>query len=114
MNRFDYVRPSDLAEQLLVDLSSLSRRLTTLENRGLVARVVDEQDRRAQIVALTPAGSALLASLRESAGASLAKTLSAWSLRDLDTLASLLARLDQDLGAQFADQAKASLTTALK
>jgi DNA-binding MarR family transcriptional regulator len=92
-------RASDLADQLLIDLSSVSRRLSTLEAEGLVEKVVDESDRRAHLVALTRRGHDLLNSLRQSAGDGMSGVLAGWSRRDLDLLGRLLVRLEADLSA---------------
>jgi DNA-binding MarR family transcriptional regulator len=107
-------RASDVAEQLLIDLSSVSRRLSMLEARGLVEKVVDECDRRAHLVALTSSGRDLLHSLRQSAGEGMRRVLTGWSQRDLDRLGRLLLRLEADLSAAEAVQATTSsvLTTS--
>ena len=107
------VRSSELADHLLMDMSSISRRVCDLEARGLVTKVVDDRDRRASWVALTPGGADVLASLRTSAGAALAQVLPRWNAKDLDTLAALLVRLDTDLSSPDTESAK-QLTAATK
>jgi len=54
-------RPSTIAETLGLDLSVVSRRLPTLEAAGLIERIPDPADRRAQVIALTAAGTEQLA-----------------------------------------------------
>jgi DNA-binding MarR family transcriptional regulator len=95
-------RPSVLADHLMTELSTISRRLTMLERQELIERVPDPSDRRAQLITLAPAGTALLDSLRESWGAALAADLGDWTLQDLKTLAELLHRLEADLGTDGA------------
>jgi DNA-binding MarR family transcriptional regulator len=107
-------RASDVADQLLIDLSSVSRRLSTLEAKGLVKKVVDECDRRAQLVALTASGHELLDSLRQAAGDGMSTVLAGWSQRDLDSLVSLLGRLEADLGAAESDHHHLSLASTTK
>jgi DNA-binding MarR family transcriptional regulator len=93
------IRASEVADQLLVDLSSVSRRISTLEAKGLVEKVVDSCDRRASLVALTPSGHELLQSLRENAGDRMSTVLAHWSARDLDQLVRLLTRFEADLAS---------------
>ena len=50
------VRLSDLASDLLLDISTVSRQAKALEDRGLVTRTDDLDDRRAVRLELTPAG----------------------------------------------------------
>jgi DNA-binding MarR family transcriptional regulator len=52
--------PTTLSERLLVTTASMTSLLDTLEARGLVARRPDPDDRRKQLVSLTPAGRALV------------------------------------------------------
>src|SRR5258708_37446136 len=61
--RLSRVGPStiqDLARLLVTDRSTLGHLLRPLEKRGLVTLDVSEQDRRSRIIALTPAGTALM------------------------------------------------------
>jgi DNA-binding MarR family transcriptional regulator len=54
----DRVRMHDLAEQVHLTQSALSRLITRLERAGLVDRCVCEDDRRAVWTQITPAGTA--------------------------------------------------------
>jgi DNA-binding MarR family transcriptional regulator len=51
----------DLAARLVMDRSTLGHLLRPLEKRGLVRLEAPEEDRRSRVVALTPAGTALVA-----------------------------------------------------
>ena len=65
--RLDLVGPStiqDLARLLVMDRSTLGHLLRPLEKRGFVKLEVSEQDRRSRVVALTPAGKAVVAKAR--------------------------------------------------
>ncbi len=54
------VRPTDLARQLQVTASGVTRALLPLEKRGIIARERDPGDARASRARLTPAGAQLL------------------------------------------------------
>ncbi len=54
------VRPSELADQVLLTKSVMTRLLDRLEHRGLLERRACPSDRRGQLIALTPAGRHLL------------------------------------------------------
>ena len=58
------IRMTDLAERLVVSKSGLTARVDRLEERGLLQRVADSEDRRAIRIALTPDG---LATFRKAA-----------------------------------------------
>jgi DNA-binding MarR family transcriptional regulator len=53
-----------LARLLVMDRSTLGHLLRPLEKRGFVKLEVSEQDRRSRVVALTPAGKAVVAKAR--------------------------------------------------
>ncbi|GAA1705073.1 hypothetical protein GCM10009765_62820 [Fodinicola feengrottensis] len=55
------VRPSALAEHLCLDLSTVSRHLSSLTAAGYLARETDPVDKRAHLIRVSPAGEALLA-----------------------------------------------------
>jgi DNA-binding MarR family transcriptional regulator len=58
-------RLGTLADAVAVTAPSMTRIVNTLEAEGLVVREPDPNDGRAQLVAMTPAGRALLSSGRE-------------------------------------------------
>jgi len=77
---------ADLGRRLWIDRSDLHALLGELEQDGLVARVRDAEDRRRNVVTLTPAGKAALARLDErvdSAQRVLLEPLSAKERREL-------------------------------
>ena len=77
---------ADLGRRLWIDRSDLHALLGELERDGLVARVRDAEDRRRNVVTLTPAGKAALARLDErvdSAQRVLLEPLSAKERREL-------------------------------
>ena len=53
-------RIQDLAQRLVMDRSTLGHLLRPLEKRGLVRLDMSEDDRRSRVIAVTPAGRALM------------------------------------------------------
>lgn len=91
--------PGELAERTMVTSGAVSKRLDRLEARGLVERRADATDGRARTVVLTPAGRTLIDDAMTAHVANEARLLEALGARDRDTLARLLARLAESLGA---------------
>jgi DNA-binding MarR family transcriptional regulator len=87
------VRLSDLAADLGLDVSTVSRQVGRLADRDLVRRAADPDDARAGLLALTPEGRDLLRRVRRGRHAWLADAIDDWSDDDRDRLASLLDRL---------------------
>jgi len=58
-------RVSDLADKVYADISTVSRQVTHLVGLGLIERLPDPEDGRAHLLTLTPAGIALLTTLRQ-------------------------------------------------
>lgn len=92
------VRISDLARATHTGDAAISRHVTLLEVEGLVAREACAEDGRVARVRPTPAGRRAGRRLREAADEMFEEQLSAWSARDLATLAELMERLGDDLG----------------
>jgi DNA-binding MarR family transcriptional regulator len=64
LDRFGPQTLQALAERLVMDRSTLARLLQPLQTRGLATITVSTQDRRHRLIALTPAGIALMAEAR--------------------------------------------------
>jgi DNA-binding MarR family transcriptional regulator len=96
------VRLTQLAQELGLDPSSVSRQVSSLERHGLVAKEKDPRDQRAQQLALTERGLAAVESLRSARAQALVRLLPDWSDADLDTLNAALGRLNTDLAANRA------------
>jgi DNA-binding MarR family transcriptional regulator len=60
LNRPDAARISEVTDLLAMDRTTLTAALKPLERRGLVAVLVDPDDRRSRRLSLTPAGRKLL------------------------------------------------------
>jgi DNA-binding MarR family transcriptional regulator len=90
-------RPSDLACDIRLDLSTVSRHLRNLERDGYLIRTEDPDDRRAQRIAPSTRGEHALAAVLQSRSAVVSAALSAWSDEDRTALTTLLRRLADDL-----------------
>ena len=79
--------PSELAAAERVRRPTVTRVLTRLEQAGLITRTPDPADRRSTLLAITPAGVALLAEGRTRKDAFLSERLEGLSPADRATLA---------------------------
>jgi len=87
------VSQADLGRRLWLDRSDLHAVLNDLERDGLVARVRDQQDRRRNLVELTPAGTDELVRWDARVEAAQDALLAPLSAAERETLASLLERV---------------------
>ncbi len=90
------VRSSELVPRLGFDKSTLSRQLAALRELGLVETAVDDADARARLVSLTPEGRRRLERVRTARRERFRAYLQTWDQDDLDRLAALLHRLNDD------------------
>ena len=81
----------DIAERMVKRDPDITRLLDRLEERGLVRRFRDADDRRVVMAAITDAGRALIAPLDDAVPAVHRKQLRHLSRKQLETLAELLA-----------------------
>lgn len=96
-------RLSDLAHHLGVDVSTVSRQVAALEQRGLVTREADPDDRRAVRLALTADGAGVLARMRDAWHERLAEAVGRWSDAEIATFAGMLDRFVAGLGGDGDD-----------
>ena len=89
----------ELAEAVGVREATLTHHLNAMDARGLVTRTRDAANRRIHVVALTDAGEATFARLRDTAIAFDARLRAGLADTDLATLAALLGRLAGNVGA---------------
>lgn len=94
-------RLTTLSDRLLVARSTITRLIDQLETAGLVQRVVDPADRRAQQVVLSSAGAALVNRAGAVHQASLAERFAALMPADQAALVDLLLSLRAGLRAQL-------------
>lgn len=90
-------RSRDLAHAEGLDPSTMSRRIASLAERGLVDRHPDPADRRAQVLSLTPAGQRAVTDERARRVALVTDALAGWDDADRAELARLLGRLTDTL-----------------
>jgi DNA-binding MarR family transcriptional regulator len=88
------VRASELAEEMRVHKSTVSRAVSSLEAMGLVQRATHPDDARAQLLTVPDPAAKRLEEFRESGRAQLAELLSDWTPEELATFAKLLGRLN--------------------
>jgi DNA-binding MarR family transcriptional regulator len=82
-----------MAEAIGYDKTRLISLLDGLQDRGLVSREPDPEDRRARVVRLTPAGTRKLRAARADIRAMERRVLSDLSARERDVLLAVLPRL---------------------
>lgn len=87
------VRVSDLAGQLELDRSTVSRQVAEVVEQGLVARMGDTTDARASMLSLTPQGHAMRRKLAAAFKKICMDLVSDWSLEDQLTFVRLLDKL---------------------
>jgi DNA-binding MarR family transcriptional regulator len=90
----DGIRGSELAEQLGVHKSTASRAVSTLDSLGLVQRVPDPDDGRAQRLVPEPEAQAKVDAYRQKSHVRLSSILSDWTPDEVTTFARSLARLN--------------------
>ncbi|MEV7396310.1 MarR family winged helix-turn-helix transcriptional regulator [Aeromicrobium sp. NPDC092404] len=90
----DGIRGTDLAEGLGVHKSTASRAVSSLEKLGLVSRVPDPDDGRAQLLVAEPEARDKVEAYRKGAHARMATILSEWTPDDISAFARSLARLN--------------------
>ncbi|MFD2079247.1 MarR family winged helix-turn-helix transcriptional regulator [Actinopolymorpha cephalotaxi] len=93
-------RLSDLAGQVQLDVSTVSRHVRALETSGYLGRVTDPDDRRAALVSVTEVGNRVLEEAAARRRARIDAVLSQWPADDVHTLERLLDQLAKDLEAE--------------
>lgn len=93
-------RATDLAADAFLDLSTVSRQVRSLVERGLVERHPDPEDRRGSLLCATATGRAAFEHYRRQRDAELAQLLEPWPADDRYQLIRLMARLNDDLVEQ--------------
>jgi DNA-binding MarR family transcriptional regulator len=86
-------RVSDLAGCVHSDVSTVSRQVTGLATHGLLEKVPDPQDGRAQVLSLTSDGTDLLERLKDQRGEWFRSILADWSEEEAKAFIGSLERL---------------------
>lgn len=90
-------RPSDLASDLDLDLSTVSRHVRALTDAGLVERESDPDDGRSFRISLTTAGADEMTEAFRRREDAVGEATRGWDAQDVDDLQRLLGRLADDL-----------------
>jgi DNA-binding MarR family transcriptional regulator len=90
-------RATDLAADAFLDLSTVSRQVRSLVERGLVERHTDPEDRRGSLLTATADGRAAFEQYRRQRDRELAALLDPWTGEDRYQLIRLMSRLNDDL-----------------
>src|SRR2546430_4400787 len=77
------MRPSELAARLEVEAPHVTRQVQRLEKAGYAALGADPDDRRAQLIQLTPSGMAAAGRIREVGRSGMQAALAHWSPQEL-------------------------------
>jgi DNA-binding MarR family transcriptional regulator len=91
----DGARSADVASALGMDKGAVSRQIDQLERLGLLDRVSDPHDRRAQALVLTAAGSQGISALQDHGRIELRRRLATWSDAEIGQFAGLLRRYNE-------------------
>ncbi|MCU1457859.1 MAG: MarR family transcriptional regulator [Actinomycetia bacterium] len=91
------VRLSDLAAEMMLDLSTVSRQVRRLEDAGLLERSVDPEDKRVSVVRPSAAGRVAANQLNHAWQDAFGEALANWPEPELREFASQLARLSEAL-----------------
>ena len=93
-------RVSVLAEVVHSDVSTVSRQVSTLEGHGLVDKVSDPADGRAQVVQLSAEGKTLLAGIQQQRTEWFRELMGEWTPEEASDFAGHLERFGADLERQ--------------
>ncbi|KAE9632351.1 homoprotocatechuate degradation operon regulator HpaR [Parasedimentitalea maritima] len=89
------IDPTQIAEQACLLLPSLTRILQKLEDKQMIGRARDQQDRRKQVITITAAGEAVIAANLEASLALVAETRAKMGVDRYEALLDLLNELDR-------------------
>ncbi|WP_201274185.1 MarR family winged helix-turn-helix transcriptional regulator [Microvirga brassicacearum] len=103
LGQYDVRTARDIAAHGIMHKSTVSRAVSALEERGLVVRRANQQDRREELLALTAQGRAIYASLAPQALAFEEQLVSVLSREEQRTLSSLMDKLTRHARAMAPD-----------
>ena len=95
------LRPSDLANILSLDISTVSRQLKQLESNGLVTRKVHEQDARAYLIIISETGERVLDEIIKLRQQTIAEVVAKWPKSEVRTLMNLVDKLTLGIEKQI-------------
>ncbi|MCK1796593.1 MarR family transcriptional regulator [Streptomyces sp. XM4193] len=83
---------AELAQDVSVDRSVVSRRATTLEHYGFLARTTDPRDSRGTLLVLTPRGQEAVTVMRERLASLIGDYLAEWSEEEVAVFVKIFRR----------------------
>ncbi len=95
LGQYEVRTARDIAAHGVMHKSTVSRAVSILEERGLVVRRANQQDRREELLALTPQGRAIYAALAPQALAFEQQLMSVLSREEQALLSSLMDKLTE-------------------
>ena len=95
------MRPSEIAAQLALDNSTISRQLQKLEAQGLIQRTIDPSDARAHLITLTQDGAQILDIVSSGRREMIATVISRWNETDISSLLFYLSKFIDELEAEL-------------
>ena len=95
----DPQRVSAVAESIHSDVSTVSRQVSHLVHHGLLDKIGDPDDRRAQLLSLSPCGREVIDKLVRGRGQWFGELLSSWTDEDVRAFDAYLTRFGDDLEA---------------
>jgi DNA-binding MarR family transcriptional regulator len=98
------VRASDLVGDLFVHKSTISRAVSTLEQLGLIDRVTDPKDGRAQVLTVPKEAAQRVKAFRERSYAKLEEVLADWTPEEISTFLDQLTRLNDAAEKMMAEE----------
>ena len=97
LSEFGELTISGLANQLALDGTTVTRQVAAMEKQKLLVRAFHPEDGRTRIVSLTARGKKLLSQLNAERTHRYGETLSDWTDDELNTLASLIRKLNDSI-----------------
>jgi DNA-binding MarR family transcriptional regulator len=91
------LRVSAVADSIHSDVSTVSRQVSHLVQHGLLLKIGDPDDGRAQLLSLSPAGREVIDKLVQGRGQWFGQLLASWSDEDVRTFDAYLTRFGDDL-----------------
>lgn len=92
-------RPSGLARQMVTGPSNVSKILARLTTNGIVERIPDPADARANLITLTPAGTAVANTFVQAGDSLVDELLTGWDDTERHDLVRLLGKLERSTTA---------------
>jgi len=92
-------RVSALADMIHSDVSTVSRQVTHLVQHGIIEKIGDPEDGRAQLLSLSPAGTEVIEKLTRGRGEWFTVLLAGWSDEDARAFEQYLTRFGNDVEA---------------